>query len=296
MIDPLVSVVVITYNSAHTVVETLDSIAAQTYQNIQLVISDDGSKDNTFEVCQTWIKKHKQRFVESNLVTVENNTGVCANLNRALKYVNGDWIKEIAGDDILLPNCIEENIEYVHNNPPARIVFSYPRVYYNEFKEENLIERLPYPNDFFDKDVVQQIRRIARGNFLYAPTKFYNSEITKKVIYDERYYFEDWVFYINALKNNYKFYLLEKETVGYRKSSASMQLPSNGQIFNYKMHDAVYRIKKDFCFPYLPIIARIRTVVNHYVKYVFEKSGRNDKAYIILYERIMNVLKKIRLA
>lgn len=59
MEQPLVSVSVITYNSAKTVLETLESIKAQTYQNLELIVSDDCSTDNTVELCRNWIEQNK---------------------------------------------------------------------------------------------------------------------------------------------------------------------------------------------------------------------------------------------
>lgn len=70
-IDPLVSVSIITYNSSSTILETLDSIYSQSYQNIELIVSDDCSTDNTVEICKKWIDEHKDRFVRVELLTVE---------------------------------------------------------------------------------------------------------------------------------------------------------------------------------------------------------------------------------
>lgn len=80
----LVSCTVLSYNSAKTILETLESIKAQTYQNIELIVSDDCSKDNTVELCRQWIAVNKNRFVRVVLLTVKENTGVCANGNRAI--------------------------------------------------------------------------------------------------------------------------------------------------------------------------------------------------------------------
>ena len=114
---PLVSISVIVFNSANTVHETLDSIYAQVYPNIELIISDDCSTDNTVEICRDWIEKNKTRFVRTEVVTVEKNTGVAGNLNRAEAACRGEWIKPIAGDDVLLPNCIQDCIDYMTEHP-----------------------------------------------------------------------------------------------------------------------------------------------------------------------------------
>ncbi|MBH2024900.1 MAG: glycosyltransferase, partial [Flavobacteriales bacterium] len=82
--NPLVSVVVITYNSSKYVMETLESVKAQTYENIELIISDDGSTDHTIEMCRVWLAQNNNRFPKTKLLTVEENTGIPANCNRGV--------------------------------------------------------------------------------------------------------------------------------------------------------------------------------------------------------------------
>ncbi|EPL0743472.1 MULTISPECIES: glycosyltransferase family 2 protein [Morganellaceae] len=64
--NQVLTVAVITYQSSSTILETLDSIVNQTYspKNIELIISDDGSKDNTVQVIQSWLKKYKNLFYD----------------------------------------------------------------------------------------------------------------------------------------------------------------------------------------------------------------------------------------
>lgn len=105
---PLVSIVVLTYNSSEYVLETLNSAYRQTYQGeLELIITDDCSKDNTVEVCREWLQAHGSRFVRTELITVDENTGVSKNINRGCRAAQGEWIKPIAGDDILTDDCIE---------------------------------------------------------------------------------------------------------------------------------------------------------------------------------------------
>lgn len=109
---PLVSIVIITYNSANYVTETLESISRQTYCGpIELIVSDDCSQDNTLDICRDWMKHHGSMFVRADIIQTSHNSGICANHNNALKHVRGEWIKYIAGDDMLMPRCIERFVE-----------------------------------------------------------------------------------------------------------------------------------------------------------------------------------------
>ena len=127
MIDdkkPTVTVSVTTYNSAKYVAETLESIKNQSYPNLILQISDDCSTDNTIDICKSWINKNKDRFVKTKIIVPESNTGVTGNCNRAWDACETRYFKGIAGDDLLLPYCIEKNMQYVTQHPEAIFVFS----------------------------------------------------------------------------------------------------------------------------------------------------------------------------
>ena len=112
--NPLVSIIVITYNSAKYVLETLESAKAQTYQNIELIVSDDCSIDNTVEICREWIEQNKNRFVRTELITIPENTGIPANCNRGVRAAQGEWVKLIAGDDMLDNDCILNYVNYIY--------------------------------------------------------------------------------------------------------------------------------------------------------------------------------------
>lgn len=121
---PLVSVGVITYNSAKTVLETLESVFCQTYDKVELIISDDGSRDNTVEVCRDWLNSHQNRFCRSLIIESEMNTGIAANGNRFMAAAQGEWLKGIAGDDILLPSFVEDCISFVLENRQTELLFT----------------------------------------------------------------------------------------------------------------------------------------------------------------------------
>lgn len=155
--QPLVSVHVFTYNSSKTVVETLGSIYNQTYPNLELIVSDDCSPDNTVEICREWIETHKDRFVRTKLLTFEKNTGVSANMNRGADACQGEWVKDIAGDDILLPDCVETYVDYVREHPDAVCVFANVEVFGDDEEDKRFMEEYySIEEEFFSWSIEEQ--------------------------------------------------------------------------------------------------------------------------------------------
>jgi len=249
--DDLVSCAVLTYNSASTVLETLDSIKEQTYKNIELIISDDCSKDNTIDICREWIERNKDRFVRTELLRVEKNTGVCDNFNRALFSCQGKWLKGIAADDIMFPDCIESFMSYVSEHREAKWVSSYVRTYNEIFDENNCIAtNVVSDRSFFDLDIDGQLKRIAVWNMIQAPSLlFLRSMVFELGGYDKTYSFEDYPFFLKAIEHGYKCYFMDKETVGYRIHESISH--SAGQLFNYKFLQESRRFHREKCFKYL---------------------------------------------
>lgn len=228
---PLVSICVITYNSAKYVIETLDSAKSQTYKNIELIISDDCSTDNTVEICKQWIECNGSIFKRVELLESAINTGVSANLNRSFSACKGEWVKAIAGDDILLENCIADNINFLDYNPEAEIVFSKVQ----PFGDSSAIERM---NKVFSKSYAKLCltqkdinKLLLLGNFIPAATTFMKKDLWEQSGgYDENIpLMEDWPFWIKVGHMNKRFYFNPIETVKYRmheKSLSGSEKPS----------------------------------------------------------------------
>ena len=88
--------------------------------------------------------ENKQRFVRTELITNETNTGISANLNRGLYDANGDWIKPIAGDDMLTIESISPSIEFIRSNRDENIqlIHGIARMYHENFNENNFWQKL----------------------------------------------------------------------------------------------------------------------------------------------------------
>lgn len=228
-VNPLVSVSVITYNSGNYILETLESIKNQTYENIELVISDDCSTDNTVELCKEWVAFNKSRFVDTVIIVSDHNTGIPANCNRAIKASKGVWYKEIAGDDLLMPECIEKNINFVADIEDAQIVFS--KMYSFIKLKDGSIKETPFGN-VKSEDIVTFNQKTAREQYIDflndnakgaggAPTVFAKRELYIKNPFNEKYKgFEDVPQWINLSKKGVHAYSMDEYTVKYRRGES----------------------------------------------------------------------------
>lgn len=265
--NPLVSIIVITYNSAKFVLETLESAKAQTYQNIELIISDDCSSDNTIEICKEWLKDNKDRFVNTELITVEQNTGIPANCNRGVKASKGEWIKLIAGDDALIGDCIDKNLQYTNKNSFAKVVVSKVARYIETFEKENFSHFTSHKDSlFFSVNASQQYDLLLRMNRVWTtPSTFISKEIYQLVKYDERFrMLEDYPFWLNLTKSKIKIYYFDELTVNYRQSINSVD-----NNFSKKIIKSGYfrneQFRQVYIYPSLPFFERLGEKYNYRV-------------------------------
>lgn len=278
--EPLVSVAVITYNSSQYVLETLESAKQQTYQNIELIISDDCSTDNTVEICSDWLERNASRFVRIDLISSDKNTGIPANCNRCLKATKGEWVKFIAGDDMLSKDCISLNISYInHGNSDISIVLSNVILFKNESKNLiNGIVQTPDNKDTLREDSNAKIQYLALLNkyFGNSPGLFVSRKVLVEVGYDERFhYLEDYPFALNATKIGYRFYYLKMVTAYYRISDKSVCLFQTDSI----LYNDFYLKRRAFDLAYIyPNVSWFKRLLMDYEykrKYIINKVGLN---------------------
>lgn len=220
-----VSVVVLAYRSAQTIKETLDSVKAQTYKNIELIITDDCSPDNTVEVVKEWIAENKDAQCDVKLVTAEKNTGIPGNINRALKQATGDYLKLIAADDYMTKDAISEYVRFCEKNPKAIPI---AKVHLFSDEKVDFSDVQSYCNkcyEFAGKEYKEQYRMLLIQNCIVAPSgSFYPMEIVRQVGgYDENYqWFEDYPMNLKVMHAGYRCGLINKELVYYRISGKSI--------------------------------------------------------------------------
>lgn len=245
--EALVSIIVVTYNSSKTVIETLDSIKNQLYRNIELIISDDCSHDTTVADCQKWLNEHKERFVNTHLVTSSVNTGVSANCNRGFRKAKGEWLKCIAGDDLLFPNCIAEFID-TYKGQAGIVVGRCQKFYVTENGQKCYYDLAP-----FNKDVVkmnkmsaeQQFRTMLIGNKIVAPAVFIRHRLWNKIgVYDEQFRnMEDYPYWLKCLSKGYRIEFIEIPIAYYRVLNESLSHSKDLQRSRL-FYENIYNIKK----------------------------------------------------
>ncbi len=119
---PLVSIVVPVHNHERFVVQTLDSVLAETWPRKELCIIDDGSSDRSPEIAQEWVESHHEGFERPIIFERQENSGISKTLNRAISRCNGEYILPLDSDDLLLPGSILPRIKFIREHPELKAV------------------------------------------------------------------------------------------------------------------------------------------------------------------------------
>jgi glycosyltransferase involved in cell wall biosynthesis/GR25 family glycosyltransferase involved in LPS biosynthesis len=117
-----VSVIIANYNSENTIEYTLESIKQQTYNNIEVVLVDDNSTDNSVKIIKDWININKN--IDLKLIELKNNVGAYTARNIALKESCGFFITILDSDDVFLPPKIEHDVYNYFNYEKYEVFFS----------------------------------------------------------------------------------------------------------------------------------------------------------------------------
>lgn len=254
----IVTVAVITYHSAATVLETLDSIVNQSYgaENIELIISDDGSKDNTIQVINDWLAQHQTKFHSIKFFANELNGGISKNCNVAWKAATSEWIKTIAGDDILRANCIADNVEYVtaHKNENIAVLFSKMQSF--KVTKCGLIQDLAIlptarAQHFFKLSSLEQFKYLQRQGISGAPSAFINSDKLSGIGFaDERFLMmEDHPLWFKLCQTGYQLKFMDTITVLYRIADSVSN--SKSRLINLSYINEIIAVEEQLVIPTL---------------------------------------------
>ncbi|WP_407403360.1 glycosyltransferase family 2 protein [Chryseobacterium sp.] len=215
--SPLVTIVVVCYNHSKYIKENLESIKSQTYPNIQLIVADDASPDNSVEVFEEWL-------TDNNYPALKNyhkkNKGLATTLNECIELAKGKYIKLIAADDCLEPTYIEKCIDQFMNST-AEIVFTNA----SEIDDNGVILSESYFKVPKFSTQFELENLLLDGNFISGATLMTTRSIYATLgPYNPATLLEDYNLILRALKKNLFVSYIPENLIHYRRHENNITL------------------------------------------------------------------------
>lgn len=121
----MISVIMPCYNASKYIVEAIQSLVKQTFTDWELVIVDDGSTDGSVQVVMNYVQTLSEKLQQKIHHIQQSNSGACVARNRGIHESTGDYIKFLDADDILMPTCLEEQMQQITQLKENQIPFGY---------------------------------------------------------------------------------------------------------------------------------------------------------------------------
>jgi len=229
MSQPLVSVIIPTYNRAHIIIETLKSIQCQNYINWECIIVDDGSIDNSEKVINDFVKSDKRYKYFKRPDVIKRGPSSCRNFGFAKS--NGELITWFDDDDIMLEEALSRRVEVFQNNIDCVVC----QLEHFDFKQKcskaiTTIHSRSLISDYLIGKVI----------FFVSGAIWRRSFLTKqKFLFDDKIlHLDDWDFNLRMLYANPKVLFVETPLIRYRIHQNSLSLR--------KADFATVRIKSEY--------------------------------------------------
>lgn len=154
---PLVSILIPNYNYASYLPFTIQAILDQTYTNYEVIIGDDASTDQSYQVIQSFAEKDPRIHFFKN----DKNRGVAFTINYALKMSKGEYVVSQSSDDLTLPTYLEQHLTYLQNTPAALSCSKYAYFYGDDTKNYRSLDLLKLDHPLYapPKKVMSLIRK-----------------------------------------------------------------------------------------------------------------------------------------
>ena len=189
---PLVTVIATCFNHERFVIECLESIRAQTYANVQLIIADDCSTDGSVPLIEDWVRR---TGTDCQLVFHGENQGICRTRNETISLARGRYVSSLSTDDAWFPEKLAVQVEQLEGLPSVGVL--YGDAYLMD------VDGRPLSTTFFERARPQWSSRrppegdifaeLLEGNFIPAMTTMVRRECYEHVgPYDESLAYEDW--------------------------------------------------------------------------------------------------------
>lgn len=203
---PIISVIIPVYNLENSISKTLDSVCAQTYDNLQIIIVNDGSKDHSLEVCQTFAEN------DSRITLInKQNEGLSIARKSGLKAAKGEYIHHLDGGDWIDPTAYEQMVKELNEQMfPDVLIFGF---YFTT--SVNTEKSGKYPSNV--NSPIEFLKHIWTSQQYNAVWQYiHKRELADEIEFDERLSIGEDAYYTSQLMYNaVKFVYLDKNLLYY---------------------------------------------------------------------------------
>lgn len=248
MNEPLVSVLIPVYNHARYMRQCLDSLLTEGWPNLEVLITDDGSTDNSFEIIQEWRTEHPNAFVRFDLEKQENQ-GLTKTLNLLVAKARGEFVTLVASDDYLLPGGISARIESLQEHPNWFGIIGNAWIIDpsgNLINEDGALEFKGRRKGIFgDSDTLKRellIRWWSPGPTLLLRRDCFDSK-KGLGLYDETISFEDRDYYIRLLARN-ALGFVDYPVAAYRVDPVRLATPPSSKMLLEEVRSELKNLKQ----------------------------------------------------
>lgn len=203
-----VSVIIPCHNHAKYVGESIDSVLNSTYQNIEIIVVNDASQDNSREAILQYVDKYPHIV----FIDEKENIGVIEVRNKAIGMAQGDYILPLDADDKIHPTYIEKAVNILENNPKIGVVYAKACFFGNQ---DGLWEL-----ENFNKE------KMLFDNLVYATALFRKADFWYVGGYNKNMHggYEDWDLWLSFIEHHFDFYRIDEVLFYYRKHGESRNL------------------------------------------------------------------------
>lgn len=240
-----ISILMGIYNCAPTLKEAIDSILAQTYTNWELILCDDCSTDNTYEIAKQYQQQYPDKII---LLKNEKNSRLAFTLNHCLEAATGEYVARMDGDDISIPERFEKQVMFLKSHPDIVLVGTAMQ----RFSDDGSLGAIAYCEEYPDKDTPYKKGLVFNHATIMAYRSVYN-ELGGYTVSPRTVRGQDRDLWYRFLAAGYKganmqeaLYLVrENEAAIKRRTAKDRWLSFQTEIFGYKLlHYKWYRFIK----------------------------------------------------
>lgn len=233
---PLVSIVMPAYNAQKTITDSVKSVLAQTYQNWELIVIDDCSSDNVYDMIQELFNTEFRIILMRN----EKNMGVSETRNKGVSQAKGKWIAFLDSDDCWLPEKLEKQIQVIREKSDASLVFTGSAFLDSGGRKSGYFLKVPESISY--KELLKQ-------NIISCSSVLVRKELIRKYPMKMDEMHEDYAVWLQILRAGYHAYGINEPLLEYRLSEKSKSGDKRkAAIMTYKVYKYIGLNRFQICY------------------------------------------------